>query len=234
MPAMFAKSILFASAHRIYSLRLWRIRSLSSMTKESAHTTAGGFPMNTKEIRNIYGKLQSPIYWEDSHVNAEASEQGLTAHTASHRRSSILHELAWQELMVQLNGPDTIPLMQSNLKHTSCNRRTVRRNVSWEDQSPAHQGKSQAAARQNTSMTDLSSASVGVDAGLPRILASRPPSTLQSASPWTRVALAQSAEAKSGGESAGQMRRAAGYPTCTARAAGAVVGALRRVFKSRG
>ena len=179
------------------------------MTKESAHTTAGGFPMNTKEIRNIYGKLQSPIYWEDSHVNAEASEQGLTAHTASHRRSSILHELAWQELMVQLNGPDTIPLMQSNLKHTSCNRRTVRRNVSWKDQSPAHQRKSQAAARQNMSMTDLSSASVGVDAGLPRTLAARPSSTLQSAPPSTRLALAQSAEATSGGDSAGQMRRAA-------------------------
>ena len=204
------------------------------MAKESEHTTAGGFPMNTKEIRNIYGKLQSPIYWEDSHVNAEASEQGLTAHTASHRRSSILHELAWQELMVQLNGPDTIPSMQSNLKHTSCNRRAVRRNVSWEDQSPAHQRKSQAAARQNMSMTDLSSASVGVDAGLPRTLAARPSSTLQSAPPSTRVALKQSAEARSGGESAGQMRRAAGYPTCTARAAGAVVGALRRVFKSRG
>ena len=207
--------------------------TLSSMAKQSAQTTADGYPMNTKAIRNIYGKLQSPIYWEDSY-HAGASEQGLTARTASRRRSSILHELAWQELMVQLNGPETIPSMQSNLNHTSCNRRAVRRNVSWEDQSPAHQRKSQAAARQNMSMTDLSSASVRLDAGLPRTLAPRPSSTSQSAPPSTRVALKQSAEARSGGESAGQMRRAAGYPTCTARAAGAVVGALRRVFKSRG
>ena len=186
----------------------------------------GKLQTKTQEIRNIrnnYGKLQSPTDLENNHLKVgfcNVVGVNYKQEETTRRRSSILHEQAWQKLMAQLFDSQTSPPKVK--KQTSSSRRNVRRNVSWED---THSSKIQPVARRNVSMDCISSASLVLDADLLRAASLRPSATLEGEHG------APAGLASTGGESEKQARRGSASATCAAGAAQAVVGALRRAFK---
>ena len=178
----------------------------------------GKLQTNTQEIRNNYGKLQSSTNLENTHSKdgpCNVVVANYKHEETTRRRSSILHEQAWQKLMAQLFDSQTSPPKVK--KQTSSSRRNVRRNVSWED---THSSKIQPVARRNVSMDCISSASLVLDADQ-----LRPSATLEGEHG------APAGLASTGGESEKQARRGSASATCAAGAAQAVVGALRRAFK---
>ena len=192
----------------------------------------GKLQTNTQEIRNIrnnYGKLQSSTNLENTHSKdgpCNVVVANYKHEETTRRRSSILHEQAWQKLMAQLFDSQTSPPKVK--KQTSSSRRNVRRNVSWEDTHSSkiqpvartHSSKIQPVARRNVSMDCISSASLVLDADL-----LRPSATLEGEHG------APAGLASTGGESKKQAQRGSASATCAAGAAQAVVGALRRAFK---
>jgi hypothetical protein len=128
--------------------------TMSAETTRAAHTIQ---PMN--KLRSVYGKLESPLgdctgtqLQVHDRRDVFLGDQVVQIGTFR-RRSSVLHEQAWQELMHQLRFDQ--PKAVSN-DRSSCNQcvqgsKAPRRHVSWEDELEASKP-----ARRQASVDDLS------------------------------------------------------------------------------
>ena len=97
------------------------------------------------QLRNLYGKLESPLLWDFQMPTQNDGLDVIDEKSASpgqhgRRRSSLIHELAWQQLMQDVRIIDTVASAVCTRSKSSHSARpsSARKQVSWQDRSSDH------------------------------------------------------------------------------------------------
>ena len=97
------------------------------------------------QLRNLYGKLESPLLWDFQMPTQNDGLDVIDEKSASpgqhgRRRSSLIHELAWQQLMQDVHIIDTVAsaVCTRSTSSNSARPSAARKQVSWQDRSSDH------------------------------------------------------------------------------------------------
>ena len=97
------------------------------------------------QLRNLYGKLESPLLWDFQMPTQNDGLDVIDEKSASpgqhgRRRSSLIHEQAWQQLMQDVRIIDTVAsaVCTRSTSSNSARPSAARKQVSWQDRSSDH------------------------------------------------------------------------------------------------